>query len=104
MPPRLSELISGPFYNPGIYPRVARLPPARPFLVLLLFTVLCGAVLTAQWYLVRSGRLAEISDSEIRERMEGSDLPELVNTFLWTPRHNAAASTNQGRSRNDDLA
>ena len=67
VPPRLSELISGPFYNPGIYPRVARLPPARPFLVLLLFTVLCGAVLTAQWYLVRSGRLAEISDSEIRE-------------------------------------
>lgn len=67
MAPRISELIVGPLSRPGIYPRAARLPPARTLLLLLVATAICGGLLAARWYGVRRAALEEVRNSELRQ-------------------------------------
>ncbi len=65
MPPRLFELLVGPWTGVSIYPRAASLRPLQVLGVLFLLTLLASGLIAADWYLLRQARLEDARDSQL---------------------------------------
>lgn len=65
MPPRLVELLIGPWKSLSIYPRAAALRPYQVLGLLLLLTLIASGLLSARWYLVRRAKLEDARESQL---------------------------------------
>ena len=65
MPPRLFELLIGPWKSLSIYPRAATLRPYQVLGLLFLLTLVGSGLITARWYLVRRAKLEDARDSQL---------------------------------------
>lgn len=96
MPPRVSELLLGSFYDPRIYARAACFPAWRTFLLLAGVTALCGGLVTCGWLIPRNAALSDLAGSEIerlpsitvdetglRCRRSGPEAFDAVHFVLW---------------------
>jgi hypothetical protein len=65
VPPRLVELLIGPWKGLSIYPRAATLRPPQVLALLLLLTLVGSGLVTARWYLVRRAKLEDARESQL---------------------------------------